>query len=420
MKTIEQYEKILKKDKSLTVELRQETKTRKAIYVLTPDPFATRKYMVNEVGPKFGITFAVPRKTKADGYTLGIVQDDTDEVYVIKLKKGGQYQRGRENELGFQGYVQKQLDEHGRCKLTISDNYGKVVKLDVVGVKDASKKHGQLNRTDTTLTLRDGSTYGISHKKKNANIVTKIKKMLADIRFNLEQRLRNYAKANGIKPGEYMSVRVTNRDFIKLCWFGTDISTGAVFIGDFESMDSNNVQIERIIEQGDDDVLDFYPMYVKWKIANSTYKMQFFGVVLDTYGNVIKDLEMPGINAPLPSGRKLKTGQEEPKKRRKRRKRRRVTEDLADEQLMEEARRNDMWDTVAYCAENHKMLWLKYRTVEDGSIISRKVAPYSYRTRNTQVRGRSTYFYADDFTPGQEHGIKCFLIENCLQVKESN
>ena len=47
MKTIEQYEKILKKDKSLTVELRQETKTRKAIYVLTPDPFATRKYMVN-------------------------------------------------------------------------------------------------------------------------------------------------------------------------------------------------------------------------------------------------------------------------------------------------------------------------------------------------------------------------------------
>ena len=86
---------------------------------------------------------------------------------------------------------------------------------------------------------------------------------------------------------------------------------------------------------------------------------------------------------------------------------------------MEEARKNDMWDTVAFCAENHKMLWLKYETVEDAEIISRKVAPYSYRTRNTKTRGRSTYFYADDFTPGQEHGIKCFLIENCLDVKES-
>ena len=92
---------------------------------------------------------------------------------------------------------------------------------------------------------------------------------------------------------------------------------------------------------------------------------------------------------------------------------------MEEDELMEEARQNDMWDTVAYCAENHKMLWLKYETVEDNEIISRKVAPYSYRTRNTKVRGRSTYFYADDFTPGQEHGIKCFFIENCLDVKES-
>ena len=87
---------------------------------------------------------------------------------------------------------------------------------------------------------------------------------------------------------------------------------------------------------------------------------------------------------------------------------------------MEEARQNDLWDTVAYCAENHKMVWLKYETVESGEIISRRVAPYSYRTRDTKVRGRSTYFYAEDFTPGEEQGIKCFLIENCLDAKESN
>ena len=136
---------------------------------------------------------------------------------------------------------------------------------------------------------------------------------------------------------------------------------------------------------------------------------------------IVNDVFVPGVNAPMPNGKKFKVGQEEPKKRRHKRHKRRVTEDLVgEEQLMEEARQNDLWDTVAYCAENHKMVWLKYETVETGEIISRRVAPYSYRTRDTKVRGRSTYFYAEDFTPGQEHGIKCFLIENCLDAKESN
>ena len=195
-----------------------------------------------------------------------------------------------------------------------------------------------------------------------------------------------------------MSVRVTNREFIDLCWFGTDIAKGAVFIGDLEDISSNEIHIERIIENGDDDVLTSFPIYCKWQIANSNYTMALFGVVVDRSGasSAITDIEMPGINCPLPSNKRFKVDEGD------------------NEQLMEEARKNDMWDTVAYCAENHKMLWLKYETVEDGSIISRKVAPYSYRTRNTKVRGRSTYFYADDFTPGQEHGIKCFLIDNCL------
>lgn len=74
---------------------------------------------------------------------------------------------------------------------------------------------------------------------------------------------------------------------------------------------------------------------------------------------------------------------------------------------------------MAFCAENHKLVWLKYETVDEGEIISRKVAPYSYRTRDTKVRGRSTYFYGEDYTPGEDHTIKCFLIENCLDAKES-
>ena len=404
MKSIEQYEKLLKKDKELTVELRQETKTRKAIYVLTPDPIKTRKHMVTVTGPDLGITFATPRKTKATGYMLGIVQDDTDEVYLVKIKKGGIHQRGRQNEVNFQQFIRNQLETTGKCHLTVKDDYGKVVELDVADVVDTSTQHGKLNRADTTLELEDGTIYGISQKKTNANIVAKVKKVLADILFQTEKRLREYAKANNLAPKSYMNFRVTNREFIDLCWFGTDISTGAVFIGDLENVDSNEIHIERIIENGDDDVLTSFPIYIKWQIANRVYTMDLFGVVVDKGGTIktIDDLELPGINAPLAPGKRYK-----------------VDEDMTEEQIVEEARQNDMWDTIAFCAENHKMLWLKYETVEDGSVISRKVAPYSYRTRNTKVRGRSTYFYADDFTPGQEHGIKCFLIENCLQVKES-
>lgn len=168
-----------------------------------------------------------------------------------------------------------------------------------------------------------------------------------------------------------------------------------MFIGDLEDISSNEIHIERIIENGDDDVLNSFPIYIKWQIRNKAYTMDLFGVVVDRGGTIktIDDLELPGINAPLPSGKKFKV----------------------DETLyLESRRRDDMWDTVAWCAENHKMLWLKYETVDDGEIISRKVAPYSYRTRRTKVRGKSTYFYADDFTPGEEHGIKCFLIDNCL------
>ena len=289
--------------------------------------------------------------------------------------------------------------------MKVSDNYGKVVELDIVDVVDTSAQHGKLNRADTTVELSDGTIYGISQKKTNANIVAKVKKVLSEILFQTEKKLREYAKANNLAPKSYMNLRVTNREFINLCWFGTDISTGAVFIGDLENVDSNEIHIERIIENGDDDVLTSFPIYIKWQIANKAYTMDLFGVVVDSTGKIktIDDLELPGINAPLASGKKFK-----------------VDEDMTEEQLVEEARQNDMWDTVAWCAENHKMLWLKYETVEDNEIVSRKVAPYSYRTRNTKVRGRSTYFYADDFTPGQEHGIKCFLIENCLQVKKSN
>lgn len=76
--------------------------------------------------------------------------------------KGGIHQRGRKNEVSFQKYIKGQIEENGECKLTVKDNYGKEIYLDIVGVKDTALQHGKLNRADTTLTLSDGSIFGIS------------------------------------------------------------------------------------------------------------------------------------------------------------------------------------------------------------------------------------------------------------------
>lgn len=430
--TLDEYFDLLSEVDGLDVQIVQVRKDYRVIQVNSSDPKATRKELVRTIGPKLGIDFLAPRKTKKDGYTLEIptyLDDDEDEEgepIVVRIKKGGSHRAGRKNEEDFQGFIKRELEEHGICHLDIQDNYGVRVKLDIVEVIDASASHGtngEQNRSDTTVRLEDGTLYGISHKKTNATYVCKARKMFHEIMFQCGQRLRNYAKEHGMQRGDYMDVRITNRELIDLCWFGTDISTGAVFIGDFENMSSGEQHIERIIRNGDEDVLTSFPIYTKWLIVNNSYTMKFCGVSVASKGGkwIVDDVVVPGVNAPMPEGKKFKTGQEEPKERRHKRHKRRVTEDLIrEEQLMEEARQNDIWDTVAYCAENHKMVWLKYETVESGEIISRRVAPYSYRTRDTKVRGRSTYFYAEDFTPGEEQGIKCFLIENCLDAKESN
>ena len=189
-----------------------------------------------------------------------------------------------------------------------------------------------------------------------------------------------------------------------------------MFVGDFEGMSSGTQKIARIIEKGDKEAIDSCPIYTKWKIKNGAYTLIFCGVTVGSKEGkwIVDGVSVPGINAPLPNGRHYVTG-DEPQRRKRRKKRRpRKSNESSDHRWSLYAERtDDMWDTIAWCAENHKMVWLKYETV-DGETISRRVAPYSYRTRRTKVRGKATYFYGQDFTPGEDNSIKCFLVDNCL------
>ena len=423
--TVDELAEILRQEEGLEVEVVEKKKGVKTIHVHCADPSETRKKLRFEVGPDIGIEFVQPRKTKATGFMLQAIQDGTDEMINVKIMKGGTHRAGRKNELDFQKFIFNEIQKNGMCHIDISDNYGKRVELDIVEVIDSAQIHGKdgkVCRTDTTVKLADGSTYGISHKKTNATYVCKVKKMFHEILAGCARVLRQYARENGLGSGDYMDVRITNKELLNLCWFGTDITNGAVFIGNFEGMSSGTQKIERIIEKTDTDVIENFPIYTKWKIKNSAYTLIFCGVSVASKDGkwVVDNVVVPGINAPLPNGKHYVTGNEQRKKRRKRRKKRRTLKESSDEDgrwiFLE--RTEDMWDTIAWCAENHKMVWLKYETV-DGETISRRVAPYSYRTRRTKVRGKATYFYGQDFTPGEDNSIKCFLVDNCLQAKKS-
>lgn len=113
--------------------------------------------------------------------------------------------------------------------------------LDIVEVIDVAQIHGKdgkVCRTDTKVKLSDGSEYCISHKKTNATYVCKVKKMFHQILAGCARILRQYARSNDLGPGDYMDVQITNDELLNLCWFGTDITRGAVFVGDFEGMSS--------------------------------------------------------------------------------------------------------------------------------------------------------------------------------------
>jgi hypothetical protein len=317
-RTIEEFMELLK-SKNLHVTLRQPRKDLKEIQVNCADPKAMRRELAINIGPELGIQFQNIRKTKKDGFALAIVQTSVPETYIVRIKKGGDFRPGRANEIGLQDFIRQQVKKNGICKLDISDNYGTRVKLNIVEVMDAADDHGQggkANRSDTIVKLKDGSLYGISQKQENASIICSAKRMFKDILWRCGHVLREYAKEHGMKKGDYMDIRVTNRELIDLCWFGTDIkmnghlSGGAVFMGDFQNMESGKQTIERIVQTGDDDFLNSFPIYTKWLIYNNSYTMEFKGVYCKNCKWIIDDVEVPGINAPLPEGKGFKTGDE--------------------------------------------------------------------------------------------------------------
>ena len=133
------------------------------IQVNDNNPESARKWFAKKLLPRLGLDFEVPRFTKKTRYMIVLhPKDEPQKSIPIVFKKGGDLRGGRLNEKGLQNFVKSRIEENGICHMKFSDNYGKVVELDIVEVIDTSANKERANRSDTTFKLEDGSLYGVS------------------------------------------------------------------------------------------------------------------------------------------------------------------------------------------------------------------------------------------------------------------
>ena len=133
------------------------------IQVNDNNPESARRWFAKKLLPNLGLDFEVPRFTKKTRYMIVLhPKDEPQKSIPIVFKKGGDLRGGRLNEKGLQNFVKSRIEENGICHMKFSDNYGKVVELDIVEVIDTSANKEKANRSDTTFRLEDGSLYGVS------------------------------------------------------------------------------------------------------------------------------------------------------------------------------------------------------------------------------------------------------------------
>jgi hypothetical protein len=102
-KPIEEFMELLK-TKGIEALMIQPRKNLKEIQVNCANPQDTRRELVLNIGPELGIQFRNIRKTKETGYSLAIVQNNTEETYIVRIRKGGKYRPGQANEIGFRQF----------------------------------------------------------------------------------------------------------------------------------------------------------------------------------------------------------------------------------------------------------------------------------------------------------------------------
>lgn len=253
------------------------------------------------------------RKTKIGGYRLAVYDADGDpfdkDIY-IQIRRGGEFNAGVKNEMTVFKVIQDGLDDGIDGFFFECGGEGVVVE-NVVSVRqcgsDAGSRMG--NRADIELKTKNGTLHKFSLKKDSAYKVAGLVRKFADKKYKIGKVVRDWFRKKKLPFKDcYITVKITNEELYKWCWFGNDIDeNGAVLVGDVDENNVNRYNNENLISINFSYVLepsrfssymmDEHPAYFMVGV-NKRGAVEVRAAVMGKFGRryLVDDLIIPGIN----------------------------------------------------------------------------------------------------------------------------
>ena len=237
------------------------------------------------------------RKTKENGFRLQI--QDEEKPTFIRIRKGGIWNAGVANEVSFLDKI-KGMIESGKKNFAFFDSTGYKIHIrNVTGVRDCSKDYGSRmgNRADIEFET-SGGPYRISLKKDNGQKIAGLVRRLAPMAFKYGKIVRSTL---GQLDNGYISVRITNEELYKFCWFGNDIKPGhGAVIRATANVDSSQAVTQIIDPKNFSRSMMMKDATSAWLLirTHKSGKCEFLSAYTSSMAKryEIKGLVLPGIN----------------------------------------------------------------------------------------------------------------------------
>lgn len=221
---IKEFTNALKKlDSSFKVAGVKNVRAYTEILVHAQNPLYARRMIASQAFQDiYGHDIVPLRKTKENGFRLQI--QDEEKPTFIRIRKGGIWNAGVSNEVSFIDKIREKI-KSGKTNFVFYDSTGyKIYVRNVKSIRDCSKDPGSRmgNRADVEFTTQSG-TYRVSLKKDNGQKIAGLVRRLAPMAFKYGKIVRSTL---GQLENRYISIRITNEELYKFCWFGNDIKPG--------------------------------------------------------------------------------------------------------------------------------------------------------------------------------------------------
>ena len=287
--------------------------------VNAPDKKKARRILSSpEFANAIQATVTQLRKTQATGFSVQVDDPAYGKPIIIRIRSGGTMAGGVKNEHDLVSTLDSAI-QNGYTNILFKDTFGgRILVKAATSIRNTGSDPGSRmgNRGDIEIADAKGGLHRFSLKKENASGVAGLTRFLAKSRLKTQRSLRDFILNNNsaIHPKGYVSVRITQPDFYRFCWFGKDIhENGGVLVGNFTdtgrfSYDDTKAMVtilcRKVFSPKDDfkELMtgDMTSAYLMMKVNQRTYHMDFLGAYNKRMAGIyeLPGFEIPGVNAP--------------------------------------------------------------------------------------------------------------------------